>query len=157
MSLAVQTMGARLTVPFAAGADVAPIGLLPGASAADATTVADDFIAEHHARFDAVPDPRYVVGLTADIAATLTVTGIHGRGSSSPVRFPACSRAGQTRVLDLGVHPPPVPTLPWPVPVWPAPPGPLVPGPLFPCTVRPGPLPPGDVPTDPGFPWAGGA
>jgi YVTN family beta-propeller protein len=111
VTLAAQTMSRRLTVPFARGADSATLALLPGASPSDAIVAPSDFVAEHHAMFDATPDPRYVVALADDVDAAVTVTASHGGGTSAPLVFPAASRAGQSRVLDLGPHAPPGPTL----------------------------------------------
>ncbi|MFL6126303.1 LamG-like jellyroll fold domain-containing protein [Actinophytocola sp.] len=69
--IAARRMSRRLTTPFERGADTLGLGLtLLGSS--QATVDPYDF-ADHHARFDAEPEPGYVLATTRDIAVDTTV------------------------------------------------------------------------------------
>ncbi|MEU1165815.1 hypothetical protein ABZ372_37405, partial [Streptomyces sp. NPDC005921] len=63
--LAATTMARRLTTPFARGADVLDLHLLPFNSS-QAAVESYDF-ADHEARFGVPPEPRYVLATTRDI------------------------------------------------------------------------------------------
>ena len=108
MTAAVDRMAGRLTVPFQRGADRLALRLSPGAGTAQASIAAYDF-AEHAARFDADPDPRYVVTARLDvpIATRLTVDyqvlqqqGPPTSGSAT-LLVPAGTLAGMSAALHL--------------------------------------------------------
>jgi YVTN family beta-propeller protein len=109
MTAAVDRMAGRLTVPFQRGADRLALPLAPGADATRATVGTYDF-AEHRARFDDEPDPRYVVTALQDVpvATSLNVdyevpqeTGPPTAGSVT-LQVPAGTLAGMSMVLHLG-------------------------------------------------------
>ena len=109
MTLAVDRMAARLSDPFARGADRVTLTLAPGADSSHASVVPYDF-KEHIARFDAEPDPRYVVTALADVMSPTVLrigyellqrSGPPAAGSGTLV-IPAGTLAGMSALLDLG-------------------------------------------------------
>jgi YVTN family beta-propeller protein len=108
-TLAVDGMAGRLTVPFQRGADRLTLELKDGASADRADVVAYDF-AEHIARFDAEPDPRYVVTardeVTGPVQLTVGYEVLHPGHPSTPgsatLTIPAGTVAGGSALLRLG-------------------------------------------------------
>jgi DNA-binding beta-propeller fold protein YncE len=108
-SLAADRMAEHLTQPFARGADRLPLRFVTGASATVAVFADYDF-AEHIARFEAGPEPRYVLRALADIAADTTITvsyavrppGGSARNGSATVVVPAGTLAGMSVLLPLG-------------------------------------------------------
>jgi hypothetical protein len=109
MTAAVDRMAGGLTVPFGRGADRLALALAPGPAAGAATVGPYDFT-EHVARFDADPDPRYVVTTRADLTADTTVTiGYEVRppggpvtAGSAPLTMAAGTLAGTSAVVRLG-------------------------------------------------------
>jgi hypothetical protein len=71
-ALAAQTMAARLTLPFARGADTATL-TLTGSTATGASVAAYDF-REHNALFGLAPEPRYVLLAMTDAPVRTSVT-----------------------------------------------------------------------------------
>ncbi len=104
MSVAAITMARRLTEPFARGADTLELRLTanpdPRTAAATAPIAAYDF-SEHFARFDDVPDPRYVLVCARDVELATTVT-IAWAGGSAAVTVQAGTLAGTSVAIDLG-------------------------------------------------------
>src|SRR5260370_626082 len=72
-TLAVEGMAGRLTVPFQRGAGRLTLDLAGGADADRADVIPYDFT-EHIARFDAEPDPRYVVTTRRDVTTAVQLT-----------------------------------------------------------------------------------
>jgi YVTN family beta-propeller protein len=108
-TLAVDRMACRLTVPFQGGADRLTLELKNGVSADRADVVPYDF-AEHIARFDAEPDPRYVVTARDDVTQAVQLTVgyevLHPGHPSTPgtatLTIPAGTVAGGSALLRLG-------------------------------------------------------
>jgi YVTN family beta-propeller protein len=108
-TLAVDRMAGRLTVPFQRGADRLTLELKDVAGADRADVVPYDF-AEHTARFDAEPDPRYVVTARDDVPRTVQLTVgyevLHPGHPSTPgtatLTIPAGTVAGGSALLHLG-------------------------------------------------------
>ena len=108
-TLAVDGMASRLTVPFQRGADRLTLELADGAAAGRADISAYDFT-EHIARFDAEPDPRYVVTTRREPTATVQLTVgyevLHPGQPSTPgtatLTIPAGLPAGGSALLHLG-------------------------------------------------------
>src|SRR5262249_20421461 len=107
-TLAAGRMAGRLTVPFARGADVLSLTLRPGTSI-QASVAAYDF-ADHAARFNRLPDPRYVVAALQDVVTPVRLTiayEVLNRGASATpgaatLEVPAGTLAGSSLALDLG-------------------------------------------------------
>ncbi|MET7479565.1 LamG-like jellyroll fold domain-containing protein [Streptomyces sp. NPDC005648] len=101
-ALAAARMAARLTPPFARGADTLALRLLP-LDSSRATVDPYDFT-RHEARFGVPPEPRYVVVTTRDIDVdtTLTVTHEEPGAASEDTRLtvPAKTVAGTSFLLD---------------------------------------------------------
>ena len=107
-TLAVDAMAGRLTTPFERGADRLTLEL-KDAAADRADVVAYDF-AEHVARFDAEPDPRYVVTALQDVAEAVQLTvgyevlhpGQPPTTGTATLAIPAGTVAGGSALLRLG-------------------------------------------------------
>lgn len=110
MSVAAVTMARRLTEPFARGGDTLELRLSAGRDGANAVVEEYGF-AEHVARFDRQPDPRYVLVCRRDVAVDTTVT-VTWDGGSARVAVPAGSVAGTSFAIGLGTPPPEPPPRP---------------------------------------------
>ena len=105
MIFAATQMANRLTVPFAPGADSLLLTLTDAAPGA-ALVSAYDF-QEHTARYDHIPQPRYVVQALRDSAQAVTLAidydaaGIAGM-QTAVLTIPAGTLAGESFALDLG-------------------------------------------------------
>lgn len=97
--IAASRMGRRLTTPFERGADTLPLRLsLLGSSQA---TVDDYDFTDHVARFDVLPEPRYVLATTRDIDVDTTVRLDYEEPAGfTTVSVPAGTVAGTSFVLD---------------------------------------------------------
>jgi len=105
-AVAPERMAARLTVPFAPGADTLEVGFAAGATAAQGAFAPYDF-SEHHARFDRTPDPRYVVTALADVPAATRLTFAYeptggAATKDAVVDVPAGTLAGVSFSVSLG-------------------------------------------------------
>jgi YVTN family beta-propeller protein len=107
-ALAAQTMAARLTLPFARGADTATL-TLTGSTATGASVAAYDF-REHNALFGLAPEPRYVLLAMTDAPVRTSVTvdyvvpgpaGTVVPRTTQPLEIPEGTPAGTTFLLDL--------------------------------------------------------
>jgi len=105
LTLAARRMAGRLTTPFDRGADTLELRLLQFTSARAA--VADYDFTDHAARFDAAPEPRYVLATTRDIDVDTTVTVSYQEPGADPVRLQlevaAGTVAGTSFVLEQPV------------------------------------------------------
>ncbi|MFJ3772001.1 LamG-like jellyroll fold domain-containing protein [Streptomyces sp. NPDC090075] len=103
--LAATTMARRLTTPFARGADVLDLRLLPFNSS-QAAVESYDF-ADHEARFGVPPEPRYVLATTRDIDVDITVTITYeepgARAVDTSVTVPAGTVTGTSFLLERPV------------------------------------------------------
>jgi YVTN family beta-propeller protein len=108
-TLAVDGMAGRLTVPFQRGADRLTLELTAGASARQADIRPYDFT-EHIARFDAEPDPRYIVTTRRDVTSAVQLTvsyqvlqrGQPSTPGTATLTIPAGVLAGGSALLHLG-------------------------------------------------------
>ncbi|MEV5847061.1 LamG-like jellyroll fold domain-containing protein [Streptomyces sp. NPDC051985] len=104
--LAAVRMGRRLTTPFARGADVLALDLLPGADTSAASVAPYDF-ADHQSRFDQPPEPFYVLAAGEDLGSDTTVTVAYsqagGPSKTAQAAFPAGTVAGASVALDIPV------------------------------------------------------
>ena len=105
-AVAPQRMASHLTVPFARGADILGLAFAAGATPLQGAFAAYDFL-EHRARFDHVPDPRYVVTALEDVplATRLTVGYVPsqaGAPKTASVDVPAKTIAGTSFLVSLG-------------------------------------------------------
>ncbi|QKV80426.1 LamG domain-containing protein [Amycolatopsis sp. Hca4] len=103
--IAARRMGRRLTAPFERGADTLPLGLsLFTSSQASVDTY--DFT-DHTARFDAAPQPRYVLATARDIDVDTTVRLDYDEPGApsgfTVVTVPAGSVAGTSFLLEAPV------------------------------------------------------
>ncbi|MEJ3748624.1 LamG-like jellyroll fold domain-containing protein [Actinomycetes bacterium KLBMP 9797] len=99
-------MAARLTLPFQRGADRLPLTLIADPDLPERASVAPYDFGEHLARFDALPEPRYLVTALRDVpaAVTLSLAGTDAGGAARTVTatIPAGTLAGTSVLLDLG-------------------------------------------------------
>src|SRR5439155_19133789 len=104
-TLAARRMARRLTTPFERGADTLELRLVPSTSSQAA--VADYDFADHVARFDTVPEPRYVLATTRDTDVDTTVTVAYQEPGADPAHLdlviPAGTVAGTSFALDKPV------------------------------------------------------
>jgi DNA-binding beta-propeller fold protein YncE len=124
MTVAAARMGARLTSPFARGADTLQLRLVAGGDPGRAAIApylervrgqrTFSFL-EHRARYGVEPDPRYIVVCRRDVAVetTVTVRVTTGRGGTTAgaVTFPAGTRAGASLVVPVPIGAAPGPQL----------------------------------------------
>jgi hypothetical protein len=103
-ALAAARMGARLTAPFARGADTLDLTLLPGPSAS-ATQVAPYDFGEHQAKFNSPPEPVYVLVAARDVVVDTTVTVTYSDASTVTKTIAAGTLAGTSVALGLPVSP----------------------------------------------------
>src|SRR5437763_8414712 len=100
-------MGRRLTAPFERGADTMTLRMRVGDSAT-ATVDSYDF-ADHVARFDVQPEPRYVLTVIRNIDVDTTVTVTHvepgAKEVGTDVVVPAGTMAGTSLALPVPVTP----------------------------------------------------
>ncbi|HKN54734.1 MAG TPA: LamG domain-containing protein, partial [Amycolatopsis sp.] len=98
-------MGRRLTAPFERGADTMTLRMRVGDSAT-ATVDSYDF-ADHVARFDVQPEPRYVLTVIRNIDVDTTVTVTHvepgAKEVGTDVVVPAGTMAGTSLALPVPV------------------------------------------------------
>ena len=108
-NIASTNMAAQVTAPFSRGADMLPLRVLAQASATQASIAAYDF-REHMARFNHVPEPRYVLIALRDILVDTQLTISYSVQPATPVPAPltltihAGTLAGSSLLLDLGSH-----------------------------------------------------
>jgi YVTN family beta-propeller protein len=101
MAIATQTMAARLTEPFAPGADSVDLVLTPtlDPSVADVASY-DPTFGQHLARFEHQPDPLYLLVVRVDVTADISITIDSGPPAHSvSVVIPAGSFAGTSIVI----------------------------------------------------------
>lgn len=109
-TLAVRRMTRRLTAPFARGADNVPLTLEGSGDPTQADVDTYDF-AEHRARFNRQPDPRYLLVALRDVPAAFQVMvdyevispAIPATGSVT-ISVPTGTLAGSSFALNLGSH-----------------------------------------------------
>jgi len=104
-ALAATRMARRLTVPFQRGADTLDLRLVRATSSQ--ATIEEYAFADHIARFDAQPQPRYVLATTRDITAGISVTISYQEPGEPSVDtrmdVPAGTVAGTSFLLDQPV------------------------------------------------------
>lgn len=116
-SVAAQTMAARLTEPFAPGADTQDISLTKTAQPADADVPPFDFT-DHLARYEHEPNPFYLLVARTDIpadtlvtvdfgppAGSVTLAVARGTLAGTSLRVPGLSAEAATRPLKVHVSP----------------------------------------------------
>jgi len=107
-ALAAVRMGARLTTPFARGADTMALTLLPGTSPSVTQVASYDF-SDHQARFNSPPEPVYVLVAAKDVVVdtfvTVTYTDAGGASATVTKTIPAGTLAGTSVALPLTVSP----------------------------------------------------
>jgi hypothetical protein len=105
-TVAAQRMAARLTVPFAPGADAQEVTFAAGATSLSATFAPYDF-SEHRARFDRTPGPRYVITAAADVPAATRLTVTYtppggGAAKTTTIDVPGGTLTGASFLVALG-------------------------------------------------------
>src|SRR5262249_48895467 len=101
MAIATQRMAARLTEPFAPGADSVDLGLTPTADPGVAAVASyDPSFGQHLARFEHQPDPLYLLVTQVDVATDISATIASGPPAHSvSVTIPAGTFVGTSVVI----------------------------------------------------------